>query len=169
MTNDFPFYIYETREYFPSIEACIDRYGSCRIAIHNALHGRTNTWYGWHLVPFDMIKRDRWSVYFKPNWPKGTWQTFIWDYQHEEHNDDFKDKWCIKTNEQMQIMYHMAREQQKFETAKAVWTAHYCRPERSYASIGRSFRLDYRTVARYIKNFETIRFENNLMHGDVCI
>ena len=168
-SNNFPFYVYETREFFPSIEAFMARYGSCRIAIRNALHGRTNTWHGWHLVPYDMIERDRWSVYFKSTWSKDAWHEFIWDYQHNEHDNNFKDKWCIKTNEQMQIMYHMAREQKKFETAKKVWMEHYCRPDESYASIGRLFNLDYRTVARYINNYEIILFENNLMHGDVCI
>lgn len=169
MSNIFSFYVYETHEYFPSIEEFTVRYGASRYDTHRALHGRTNTWHGWHLVPFDRIKRDRWSVYFKPDWPDDAWKAFIHDYQHMKHDAGFKDKWDIKTNDQMAIMYHMAREQKKFETATAIWEEHHCRPDESLAAIGRLFDLNYRTVARYIDKYKTIRLENDLMHGNISI
>ena len=162
MSHEFDLFIYETDEYFPTIEALMAKYGTGRQAIRNALMCRTNTWHGWHLIPYRKSRRNRFIRYF----PNGMdWRTFLNDYRCKDHGKAFRDKYAIKTDEQLATMYHMAREEERFFNAKEARDLYFTLPYPTYKAIGRIIGLDSRTVGRYIRNFDKITLDNQLMHG----
>ena len=169
MSNEFDLFIYETDEYFPTIQSLMNQYGSGRQAIRNALMCRTNTWHGWHLVPYEKSRRDRYTRYFPTKWSsepdKKDWRTFLNDYRNGVHDEAFNDKYAITTNEQLVTLYHMAREEEKFFNANESRDLYFTLPYPSFSAIGRIIGLDSRTVAGYIRNFDKIELDNKLMHG----
>lgn len=169
MSNEFDLFIYETNEYFPTIKSLMNKYGPGHQAIRNALMCRTNTWHGWHLVPYDKSCRDRYTRYFPIKWSsepdRKDWRTFLNDYRNEDHDEAFRDKYSITTNEQLVTMYHMAREEEKFFNANEARDLYFTLPHPSFSAIGRIIGLNSRTVAGYIRNFEKIELDNKLMHG----
>lgn len=169
MSHEFDLFIYETDEYFPTIEALMTKYGTGRQAIRNALMCRTNTWHGWHLIPYHKSRRNRFIRYFPSQWTSENenkdWRTFLNDYQDSDRGGAFRDKYAIKTNEQLMTMYHMAREEEKFFNAKEARDLYFTLPYPTFKAIGRIIGLDSRTIGRYIRNFDKIALDNQLMHG----
>ena len=168
MSREFDLFIYETDEYFPTIEALMVEYGTGRQAIRNALMCRTNTWHGWHLIPYRKSRRNRFIRYFPSQWSSESnkdWRTFLKDYRNNDHGKSFRDKYAIKTNEQLVTMYHMAREEEKFFNAKEARDLYFTLPYPTFKAIGGIIGLDSRTVSRYIRDFDKIALDNQLMHG----